>query len=64
MDYSPYSKKLDSNIKKWCKKYNIPCNIVEDMLLITIKSKKSLKPTKHVPYIVFTPFLKNLKNIK
>ena len=60
IDYSPFSKKRDNDILKWCKDNDIECNNYEDMLLIDINSKKSLNPNSNKPYLVFTPFKNNL----
>ena len=61
-DYSPFSKKRDSLIVKWCRKNNIELFNEEDMLLTSISSKKSLNPNSQKPYLVYTPFYKNLIN--
>ena len=60
-DYSPFSKKRDSQITKWLKDNNIECINEEDMLLEPIHSKRGLNPNSQKPYVVFTPFMKNLK---
>ena len=61
MDYSPFSKKRDEEIKKWCLKNKIEFICEEDMLLSPILSGNSLNPNSDKPYNVFTPFMKNLK---
>tara|TARA_B100000575_G_C23143630_1_gene666693 strand:- start:17822 stop:19207 length:1386 start_codon:yes stop_codon:yes gene_type:complete len=60
-DYSPFSKKRDKEIIEWCKKNNITIFCEEDMLLIDIESKKGLNPNSDKPYVVFTPFMNNLR---
>ena len=62
-DYSPFSKKRDSEIEKWCNKQNVEYNSYEDMLLQNIGSNKGLK-LDGTPYMVFTPFMRNLKKNK
>ena len=59
-DYSPFSKKRDSSIIKWCKKHKIELFNEEDMLLSPLISSKSLNPNTALPYVVYTPFYKNL----
>ena len=59
-DYSPFSKKRDKKIINWCNKNKIKIFNEEDMLLSSIKSKNSLNPNTSKPYVVYTPFLKNL----
>lgn len=59
-DYSPFSKKRDNTIKKWCNKYGIEIFNEEDMLLSPINSGNSLNPNTQKPYVVYTPFMKNL----
>jgi deoxyribodipyrimidine photo-lyase len=60
LDYSPYSKKRDLEIKEWCNKYKINCIQDEDMLLVNIINNKNYPNI--TPYKVFTPFLKYQKN--
>ena len=64
MDYSPFSKKRDKEIINWCKKHSIDCIVEEDMLLHNIKSNNGLNPNTGKPYVVFTPFKKNLYNFE
>ena len=59
LDYSPYSKKRDNEIIKFCNKNNIKIYALEDMLLHDIMDNKTLSKTEQ-PYKVFTPFKKNL----
>ena len=61
IDYSPFSKNRDTNIIGWCNKNSINCFNNEDMLLIDINSGRGLKPSNNEPYLVFTPFTRNLK---
>ena len=61
MDYSPYSKKRDSDIEDICKNNNIELLTEEDMLLVPLNSNKNVSPNTSEPYKVFTPFMKNAK---
>ena len=63
-DYSPFSKKRDTKIINWCKKNNIKIFNEEDMLLQSIDSNNGLNPTSKKPYIVFTPFFKNISKFQ
>ena len=60
IDYSPYSKKRDNLIEKWCNKNDITLWKNEDMLLVNIIDQKNY-PNKE-PYKVFTPFLNYQKS--
>lgn len=64
IDYTPYAKKRDSEIKKWCISENIKLYEKEDYVLYNILNGQTLKKDK-TPYQVFTPFknfcLNNLK---
>lgn len=64
IDYTPYSKKRDEEIKNWCLTKNIKVYEKEDYVLYDILNGQTLKKDK-TPYQVFTPFknfcLKNLK---
>lgn len=59
-DYSPFSKKRDKKIQKWCEKNEIKFFSKEDMLLVDIFDKKSVNPNSGNPYVVFTPFLRHV----
>jgi deoxyribodipyrimidine photo-lyase len=59
-DYSPFSKSRDNTILKWCNKHSIEVFNEEDMLLSPINSGNSLNPNTQKPYVVYTPFMKNL----
>lgn len=61
LDYSPFSKKRDKTIWKWCKKNKILINVYEDMLLIDINKGNGINPNTKQPYRVYTPFMKNLR---
>lgn len=63
IDYSPYAKKRDKKIIKFCKENNIKTHTYEDMLLHDILNNETLKKNQE-PYKVFTPFKKNLINKK
>ena len=64
IDYTPYAKKRDLQIKEWCKLKNIILYEKEDYVLYDILNDQTLKKNK-TPYLVFTPFknycMKNLK---
>ncbi len=64
IDYTPYAKKRDNEIKKWCLEKNIKVYEKEDYVLYDILEGQTLKKDK-TPYQVFTPFknycLENLK---
>ncbi len=55
IDYSPYAKKRDIEIKNWCIKNNIKVYEKEDYVLYDILNGQTLKKDK-TPYQVFTPF--------
>jgi len=59
-DYSPFSKNRDNTIIEWCNKHNIEVFNEEDMLLSSINNGNSLNPNTQKPYVVYTPFMKNL----
>lgn len=61
LDYSPYAKKRDNDIKKWCKDNNIQVIAHEDMLLVPINGGKTLAKSSGEAYKVFTPFKNYLK---
>ena len=64
IDYTPYAKKRDGEIKDWCDKKNIICYMKEDYPLYDILNGQTNK-TDGTPYLVFTPFknycMKNLQ---
>ena len=64
IDYTPYAKKRDSEIKEWCNNEKIIVYEKEDYVLYDILEGNTLKKDK-TPYQVFTPFknycLNNLK---
>jgi len=55
IDYSPYAKKRDNEIKKWCNNKNIRLYEKEDYVLYNILNGQTLKKD-NTPYQVFTPF--------
>lgn len=61
LDYSPYSKKRDDEIKNWAKNNNIECITNEDMLLVNLLDGKTKKDIDDDPYKVFTPFMRHCK---
>ena len=56
VDYTPYSRKRDKKIKKFCDKNNINCVYKQDYLLADIGTFMKKDGT---PYTVFTPFRNN-----
>ena len=52
-DYTPYAKKRDSEIEKWCQSNEVKCHLVEDYLLAPVGS---IVKGDGNPYTVFTPF--------
>lgn len=64
LDYTPYAKKRDNEIKVWCNKNNIKLYEKEDYVLYDIFKGQTLKKDG-TPYQVFTPFKKYcLENLK
>ena len=62
MDYTPYARKRDDDIMRWCEANDIKCHAIEDYLLAPIG--KFCKSDGN-PYKVFSPFKNNLlKNKK
>lgn len=63
IDYTPYARKRDNEIREYCKNNNIICYEKEDYLLYDILNGQTKKQDSS-PYLVFTPFknycLKNL----
>ena len=64
IDYTPYARKRDNEIKEWCDKKDIICYIKEDYPLYDILNGQT-KKVDGTPYLVFTPFrnfcMKNLQ---
>jgi deoxyribodipyrimidine photo-lyase len=64
IDYTPYAKKRDNEIRTWCNDQNIKLYEKEDYVLYDILEGQTLKKD-NTPYQVFTPFknfcLNNLK---
>ena len=64
IDYTPYAKKRDNEIRTWCNDQNIKLYEKEDYVLYDILDGQTLKKDD-TPYQVFTPFknycLNNLK---
>ena len=56
IDYTPYSKKRDRNIVKFCKKYDINCKYIEDYLLAPMGT---FNKKNGDPYTIFSPFRDN-----
>lgn len=59
IDYTPYAIKRDTEIKIFCQKYNIECYFKEDYALYDFLNNQT-KKLDGTPYLVYTPFLKNL----
>jgi len=59
-DYTPFSQKRDAIIKTICKKSKVDFISFDDALL---NKPKDIKNKSNKPYAVFTPFMKNSKNI-
>lgn len=55
LDYTPYARKRDEDIKEWCEENEITCYTKEDYLLHDILNGDTKKADK-TPYLVFTPF--------
>lgn len=55
IDYTPYAKKRDAEIRNWCKTKNIKIYEKEDYVLYDILEGQTLKKDS-TPYQVFTPF--------
>ena len=64
LDYTPYARKRDEEIKKWCEKNNVSCFEKEDYVLYDILNGQT-KKKDGTPYLVYTPFrnycMSNLK---
>lgn len=61
MDYTPYAIKRDNEIKEFCEKNDIECNMYHDYLLVTPGQVLTLSGT---PYKVYGQFQKKEVNIK
>jgi deoxyribodipyrimidine photo-lyase len=59
IDYTPYAKKRDQEIKSWCDKNNIICFMKEDYALFDILQGETNKKD-NTPYLVYTPFMKHV----
>jgi len=57
IDYTPYAKKRDQEIKSWCDTNNIVCFMKEDYALFDLLEGQTAKTDK-TPYLVYTPFMK------
>lgn len=57
MDYTPYARKRDDSIEKWCKDEKITFYKKEDFPLYDFINGETLKKDKK-PYLVYTPFMK------
>lgn len=55
LDYTPYAKQRDNEIRNWCKENNIICYEKEDYVMYDIFGEQTKKADK-TPYLVFTPF--------
>jgi deoxyribodipyrimidine photo-lyase len=61
IDYTPYARNRDTQIKNWCEKNNIKCYMEEDYLLYDILNGQTTKENGDF-YQVFTPFRNNCYN--
>ncbi len=61
IDYTPYAKFRDNQIREFCKENNIKCYEKEDYVLYDIIDGTTLKQNGE-PYLVFTPFYKFCMN--
>ena len=59
IDYTPYAKKRDEEIKSWCESNNITCFMKEDYALFDLLDGKTNK-ANGTPYLVYTPFMKHV----
>lgn len=63
IDYTPYAKKRDQEIKLWCNKHNITCFMKEDYALYDLLDDTQQTNKKDgTPYLVYTPFMKHVTN--
>lgn len=64
IDYTPYARKRDDEIKKWCEINKIEIFVKEDYALYDFIDGQT-KNKSGKPYLVYTPFLNNVsKNLK
>ena len=59
IDYTPYAKARDQEIKLWCDSNNIMCFMKEDYALFDLLEGKTNK-SDGTPYLVYTPFMKHV----
>lgn len=59
LDYTPYAKKRDAEIKTWCDSNNIVCLTKEDYALFDLLDGQTNK-ADGTPYLVYTPFMRNV----
>ena len=55
LDYTPYARKRDEEIREWCQKNNVSCFEKEDYALYDIMTGQT-KKKDGTPYLVYTPF--------
>ncbi len=55
IDYTPYARKRDEEIMKWCEKEEIICYAKEDYALFDILDGQTKKKDQ-TPFLVYTPF--------
>jgi deoxyribodipyrimidine photo-lyase len=58
VDYTPYARKRDEQIRLFCKKNNILQYCHEDYPLYDFLNGQTLKSNDKKPYLVYTPFMK------
>ena len=64
LDYTPYARKRDNDIRTWCNESEIACYEKEDYLLYDLL-EGATKKADDTPYLVYTPFLNHcLTNLK
>ena len=61
IDYTPYAKKRDEEIKEWCKRNNVTCVHKEDYYLYDMLDNQT-KKKDGTPYLVYTPFRNHCMN--
>ncbi len=59
IDYTPYAKARDQEIKTWCDANNIICFMKEDYALFDLLGGQTNK-ANGTPYLVYTPFMKHV----